>query len=146
MRTPRYSQYLYKRSKRQLDSFEFMGAEVKDVRSLRSPPPETERSVSIQSLEWTFPPPSWAVIKGDSQQYDLHHHHDQRLNQQGSIIPGARPVEYLEDGGCKHDKRDVEGEASGGAGTVDGEDLVGIGYHRRKDETVEKNIVSIVAK
>ena len=45
------------------------------------------------------------------------------------------PVEYFENRSCKHYQRDVEGETSGGACSVDGEDLIGIGCQRGEYET-----------
>ena len=44
---------------------------------------------------------------------------------------GAEPVEYFEDGGEEHYKRDVKGEARRCASTMDGIDLIGIGCDRR---------------
>lgn len=54
----------------------------------------------------------------------MHDYHDHCLYEKGAIIARAYPVEDLEDGGEKHDQGDVEREAGGGAGAVDGDDLV----------------------
>jgi len=74
----------------------------------------------------------------------LYGHHDDRLDQQASIVAGAGPVEDLEDGGCEHDEGNVEGEAGRGAGAVDGEDLVGVGGYGGEDEAVVEVLVYVM--
>ena len=108
-------------------------------RSLRPPPPKIPRPAPppFRSLERSLVPPRWPIVQGNFQQYHLHHHHDNGLHQQRDIVPGAGPVEDLENGGREHDEGDIEGEAGGGAGAVDGEDLIGVGYYRGEDQTEE---------
>ena len=64
----------------------------------------------------------------------MHDYHDEGLDQQCGVVAGAGPVEDFEDGGCEHDEGDVEGEAGGGAGAVDGEDLVRVRGYGGEDE------------
>ena len=73
----------------------------------------------------------------------MHHNHDPGLDQQRGIVSSPGPVEDFEQGGCEHDERDVEGEAGGGAGPVDGEDLVGIGCQGRDDEAGGEEVLAL---
>jgi len=57
--------------------------------------------------------------------------HERGLNQERQIVACSDPVEYLEDRGDQHDERDIEREAGGGAGTMDGVDLVSIAGNGR---------------
>lgn len=64
----------------------------------------------------------------------MHDDHDEGLNEQCGIVASTGPVEDFEYGGCEHDEGDVEREAGGGAGAVDGEDLVRVGGYGGEDE------------
>ena len=63
------------------------------------------------------------------------------MDEEGCVVVSAKPIEDLEDGSDKHDERDVEGEAIGGAGTGDGEDLVGVGCYGGGDEAGKVSVI-----
>lgn len=54
----------------------------------------------------------------------------------GGLGVGGREKGALEDTGDEHYEGYVEGEAGGGLGTVDGEDLVGVAGYRARCDTV----------
>ena len=64
----------------------------------------------------------------------MHGYHDNGLYKKRKVVTCSRPIEYLEDRCCEHNQGDVEGEASRGASTVDGEDLVSIRSQWREDK------------
>ena len=66
--------------------------------------------------------------------------HDEGLDEQCDVVAGPGPVEDFEDGGREHYEGDVEGEACGCAGTVDGDDLVCVGCERGEHEAGEGRV------
>lgn len=113
-----------------------LGATSEDghLRLLGPPSPEPPRPRIFRSRKWSFPSPRGSVVQGNLQQDYLYPDHDHSLDQQSDVIASTGPIEDFENGGRKHDERDVEGKAGGGAGTVHGEDLVRVRCDGREDE------------
>ena len=57
----------------------------------------------------------------------MHCYHEQGLREERGREVRSEPVDEFEDAGGEHYEGDVEGETGGGAGAVDGVDLVGVG-------------------
>lgn len=104
------------------------------IGSLRIPPPEAEGSPFPSFGERPLTSPRWSVVQCHFEQCHLYPNHEESLDKQRYVIASARPVEDFEDRCRKHDQRYVEREAGGGAGSVDREDLVGIGREWRKNQ------------
>lgn len=99
------------------------------------------------------------VVERHLEEDELHGDHEAGLEEQGDAVVGAEPVEdsaktflsatqavlrcrglatqvvgLLEYRGNEHDERDVEGKAIAAFGSVDRDDLVGVGGDGREDQ------------
>lgn len=84
----------------------------------------------VHALKRALSPPWRPVVQCYLQKHNLYSYHYDGLYEKSKVISGPRPVKYLEDRCCQHDEGNVEREAGRGAGTVDGENLIGIGGQR----------------
>ena len=81
----------------------------------------------VHSLEWPLPSPRRSIIQGHFQKHTLNSYHNDSLYKKREVISCSRPVENFQYGCREHDEGYVEGEASRSTGTIDGQDLVGVG-------------------